>query len=161
MNEQEIRAIVRDEIAKAASGPGYDPTGEGSAWQGEAPAKSAGLAKFVAASAVAEAPPVAWRPGSPCANPIPANEGDSRAAESLADRVSDSIADDVQRMQVAIETLTDERDRLRDQVARLQEERDAAVGRAVLAERARAELLADLQGILQEVPPATNGKPTP
>lgn len=38
---------------------------------------------------------------------------------SLADRVADSLADDVQRMQVAIETLTDERDRLRAEVERL------------------------------------------
>lgn len=172
MNEQEIRAIVRDEIAKAASGPGHDPTGEGSARQMEAPAKSAGPvvpAGWVECKGhhpsdsrqilhpktrhiIAWASPnrcVPWGEGYEAILPEEAERGDEYLAgpewvapldpaawsasarmaevwrrkvqpeaESLADRVSDSIADDVQRMQVAIETLTDERDRLRAVVER-------------------------------------------
>lgn len=65
--------------------------------------------------------PVDMETGDVVANPIPANEGDGMV-ESLADRVADSIADDVQRMQVAIETLTDDRDRALARVAELEGE---------------------------------------
>lgn len=62
------------------------------------------------------------------ANPIPANEGGGRAEHVEDSRITHA------------RVLADERDRLRAHVFRLQEERDAAVGRAVLAEREAARL---------------------
>lgn len=199
MNEQEIRAIVRDEIAKAASGPGHDPTGEGSARQMEAPAKSAGPvvpAGWVECKGhhpsdsrqilhpktrhiIAWASPnrcVPWGEGYEAILPDEAERGDeylagsewvapldppawsaeARMAEvwrrkvqpevgSLADRVADSLADDVQRMQVAIETLTDERDRLRAEVERLKAESTVAAV-SVLVDHARGVLMHRYEG---------------
>ncbi len=124
-------------------GPGFDPTGEGSAWQPEARPHVVADPKLIPNGRSYEGG--MENPASTCQG-----EGPAKSAGPV-----------VPAGWVAIETLTDERDRLRAQVSRLRDERDVALGRAVLAERARAELLADLQGILQEVPPATNGKPTP
>ena len=191
---------------KDLAGPGYDPTGEGSAWQpnaqtpmewakkpialpsmpGSGPQlreavqaiqESAAATPEPAPGSDADHPPLGyrlakvcekrepgyvwwdrynnlWKPGSEegtivertdnaVANPIPANEGDGRADDAETQRKFDLQWE-------AAKALEKERNELAAQVARLQEERDAALGRAALAEMARAELLADLSKMIQE-----------
>ena len=120
MTEEVIRAIVRDEIKKASPKTeemkescvdirGFDPTGEGSAYQPEpAPGSDAEHPpvgyRLVEMRGKVDKASVCWKHGvgpwvpntgwmpddvvgpinTPIANPIPANEGDSRLAESVA-----------------------------------------------------------------------------
>lgn len=155
MTEEVIRAIVRDEIKKASPKTeemkescvdirGFDPTGEGSAYQPEpAPGSDAEHPpvgyRLVEMRGKVDKASVCWKHGvgpwvpntgwmlddvvgpinTPIANPIPANDGDSRVTESV--EIEDSritharaLADDRERALARVAELEAENAELRN-----------------------------------------------